>query len=291
MSSEPTPDRELFGTLLASKPKRSRSWNSLGIAVILHVVLIALAIVTFKPFAPRPETEEFLPIPVIIVEEDAVHDIPNPFVRPAPPPAVAAGRAQPRREEELVYRPGPLAPIVIDPNARPVPAADEPEPVGVPGGAPGGSLSGRLLPRNVDPRISTPSAFPPAAATPAEALRARIADRLAAYNDSVAADEAARYTDWTVKGKDGKRWGVTTDTIYLGRIAIPTKRVAFQPPRGKRDEINARVRDFNEIERQAMLEESRSSFKERVESIRKRKDRERAEKQKKAEDKPITESR
>jgi hypothetical protein len=204
---------------------------------------------------------------------------------------LAAAPAPRRREEELIYRPGPLEPIVIDPNARPVPATDEPEVTGVPGGVPGGSLSGRLLPNHADPRITTPSAFPPAAATPAERLRARISDQLAEYNDSVAADEAARYTDWTVRGKDGSRWGVTTDTIYLGRIAIPTKRVAFQPPPGKRDEINARVRDFNEIERQAMLEESRSSFKERVESIRKRKDRERAEKKKKADDKPITESR
>lgn len=291
MSSEPSQDRELFGTLLASKPKRSRSWNSLAIAIILHVVLIAVAIITFQPFAPSPVTEEFQPIPMVVIEEDAVHEIPNPFVRSAPP-AVAAAPVRPRPPEELIYRPGPLAPIVIDPNARATPTEEEPEVGGVPGGTPGGSLSGRLLPRVIDPRITTPSAFPPAAATPGEALRARISDRLAAFNDSVAAEEAARYTDWTVKGKDGTRWGVTTDTIYLGRIAIPTKRVAFQPPPGKRDEINARVRDFNEIERQVMLEESRSSFKERVQSIRQRKEREREEKRKKAEEsKPITESR
>ena len=290
MSSEPSKDRELFGTLFASKPRRSRSWNSLGIALVLHLVLITTAIVTFKPFAPRLSDEEFQPIPIVIVEDEAVHDIPNPFVRATPAP-VAAAPAPPRPREELVYRPGPLAPIVIDPNARAVPSNEEPEPEGATGGVTGGTLSGRLLPRNIDPRITTPSAFPPAEKTGAEAVRERISDRLTAYNDSVAAEEAARYTDWTVRGKDGTRWGVTTDTIYLGRIAIPTKRVAFQPPAGKRDEINARIRDFNEIERQAMLEESRSSFKERVESIRKRKDRERAEKKKKPEDKPITESR
>jgi hypothetical protein len=122
-------------------------------------------------------------------------------------------------------------------------------------------------------------------------VRARIADRLNAWNDSLAADADARYTDWTLRGKDGARWGVTTDTIYLGSLKIPTKRMAFAPPAGKRDEINARNRDFNEIERQAMLEESRSSFKERVQSIRTRKDQERAEKKKKSDDKPITESR
>lgn len=290
MQREPTRDRALFGTLLASKPRPSRSWNSLAIAIGLHVVVIVAAILTFKPFSPGAESEEFQPIPMVIVEENAVHDLPNPFVRPAPP-ALAAAPERPRREEELIYRPGPLTPIVIDPNTRITPAPHEPEPSDVVGGTRDGSLAERLLPPRIDPRITTRSAFPPAEKTGAEAVRARIADRLAIFNDSVAAEEAARYTDWTVKGKDGTRWGVTSDTIYLGRIAIPTKRVAFQPPPGRRDEINARVRDFNEIERQVMLEESRASFKERVQSIRARKDRERAEKKKKAEDKPITESR
>jgi hypothetical protein len=252
------------------------------------VVFIVAAIVTFKPFQPRDTQNDFQPLTISIVEDEAVQQLPNPFVRSAPQSASPAP-VQRRKQEELVYRPGPLGPITSDPNA---PETAEPDDAGVSGESTGGSLSSRLLPRGVDPRITSPTAFPPAEATGVDAVRARISGRLSAFNDSVAAEAEARYTDWTVAGKNGARWGVTTDTIYLGSLKIPTKRVAFQPPPGKRDEINARVRDFNEIERQAMLEESRSSFKERVQAIRARKDAERAEKKRKTEEaKPITESR
>ena len=149
------------------------------------------------------------------------------------------------------------------------------------------------MPAGADPRIigATPRAFPPAEKTGAEALRERLSNSLSAWNDSVAAEaEAARRaTDWTVRDKNGGRWGVAPDGIYLGKIKLP--QVALAPHAGRRDEINARNRDFNEIEKQAYLEESRASFKERVQSIRERKERERAEKRKKAEEKPITESR
>jgi hypothetical protein len=292
MSSSPSKDRELFGTLLASKPRRSRSWKSLGIAIVVHVALVTIAIITFKPFQPRPEQEDFQPLTVMIVEDDAVQEIPSPFANAAAgaPQEVAAAAPSPRRkQDELIYRPGPLAPIVTDPNAA---ETAEPDENGISGEAEGGSLSGRLLPRGGDPRITAPTAFPQAEKTGVEAVRERISGRLSVFNDSVAADAAARYTDWTLTSKDGTRWGVTTDTIYLGSIKIPTKRVAFSPPAGKRDEIAARNRDFAEIEKQAMLEESRSSFKERVQSIRARKDAERAARKRKTEDsKPITESR
>lgn len=288
MSGSPQQDRELFGTLLASTPQRSRSWKSLGIAIAIHVVLITAAIVTFKPFQPRPAQEEFQPITISIVEDDAIQQLPNPFVRSAPR-SVAGAPSAPRKQEELIYRPGPLGPITSDPTA---PETPEPSDAGVSGESTSGSLSSRLIPRGVDPRITSPTAFPPAEKTGVEAVRERIGDRLSAFNDSVAAEAEARYTDWTLTGKNGARWGVTTDTIYLGSVKIPTKRVAFAPPAGKRDEINARVRDYNEIEKQAMLEESRSSFKERVQAIRARKDAERAEKKRKTEEaKPITESR
>jgi hypothetical protein len=284
----PSAQRELFGTLLSSTPAKSRSWKSLGIAIGLHVAVIAIAILTFKPFQPRAEHEEFQPLNIIIVEDNAVAELPNPFVRAAPPAAVAvAPRA--RREEELVYRRGPLAPIIIE-SAPTTDATPELPENGVPSNRAGG-LSGRLLPSGLDPRVTSATAFPPAEKTGADAVMARISDRLSAFNDSLMAEREAdrRATDWTVRDKNGGRWGVAEDGIYLGKIKLP--QVAFSPPAGRREEINNRVRDFNEIEKQAYLEESRSSFKERVKAIRQRKDKERAEKQKKPEDKPITESR
>jgi hypothetical protein len=292
--STPSKDRELFGTLLASTPAKARSWRSLGIAVSLHAALITLAIVTFKPFVTSNETEEEHPLSIMIVEEDAVQPLPNPFAR-ASAPAAAPLRPIRKEDEQIVYRPGPLEPIVIE-EGPPAPSTTvEPEGVagGQAGGVSGGSLSGRLMPAGADPRIigATPRAFPPAEKTGAEALRERLSNSLSAWNDSVAAEaEAARRaTDWTVRDKNGGRWGVAPDGIYLGKIKLP--QVALAPHAGRRDEINARNRDFNEIEKQAYLEESRSSFKERVQSIRERKERERAEKRKKVEEKPITESR
>jgi hypothetical protein len=291
----PSRERELFGTLLASTPARTRSWKSLSIAIALHVALITIAIVTFKPFAPSTDVEENHPLSIIVVEEDAVQPLPNPFSRTRETQVSAAARRKPE-EERIVYRGGPLMPIVIEPGPPVAAPEDEPEGVtgGVEGGARGGSLSSRLMPGNADPRIVgvTPRAFPPPEKTGAEALRERISNSLSAWNDSVAAEEEAarRSTDWTVRDKNGGRWGVAPDGIYLGKIKLP--QVAMAPHAGRRDEINARNRDFNEIEKQAMLEESRSSFKERVQAIRQRKDKERAEKKRKTEEsKPITESR
>ncbi|HET9441490.1 MAG TPA: hypothetical protein VFO52_15040 [Longimicrobiales bacterium] len=288
--SIPSSERQLFGILLASTPARTRSWKSLSIALAIHAALIAAAVLTFKPFQSSVEEEKSHPLNIIIVEEDAVANIPNPFVRSAPVAAQPA--AQPARpREELVYRPGPLAPIVIE-SGPPQPAEPEPGEGGVVGGTGRGGLSSRLLPGKIDPRITSATAFPPADKTGAEALRERISDRLSVFNDSMLAEAEAerRSKDWTVTDKNGGRWGIAPDGIYLGKVKLPA--VAFSPPAGRRDEINGRVRDFNEIERQVMFEESRSSFKERVESIRQRKAREREEKRKKAEEsKPITESR
>ena len=225
------------------------------------------------------------------MEEDEIADLPNPFARGQQLSELAPA-APSRPREELIYRPGPLLPIVID-NGPPAPAA-EPEPDddgGVVGGTGTGRLTGRLIPR-VDPRITSATAFPPAEKTGAEAVRERISDRLSVFNDSLMAAEEAerRATDWTVTDRNGNRWGFAPDGIYLGKIKLPA--VAFSAPAGRRDEINARNRDFNEIERQVMYEESRASFKDRVELIRERKDRERAEKKKHTEEsKPISESR
>jgi hypothetical protein len=291
--NNPPKERELFGTLLASTPPKSRSWRSLFLAVAIHAALITAAIVTFEPFKPRADEEQVVPLNILIVEEDAVAELPNPFARPRAPSAIAIAPRKERKEEELVLRPGPLAPIVDVPGPPTPPTADITEEEGPTTSGRSGTLADRLRPGYVDPRISTTTAFPPAEKTGAEAVRERILGRLSAYNDSIAEDAAIRRrdADWTLKGKNGERWGVSEEGLHLGKITIPAKAIAFTPPPGRREEIAARVRDYAEIERQVMLEEARSSFKDRVELIRARKDRERAEKKKKVEEKPITDSR
>jgi hypothetical protein len=287
-------ERELFGTLLASTPQKVRSWKSLALAVVIHAVLITAAVVTFEPFQPRPDEEQVVPLNIVIVEEDAVTPLPNPFARPAAPPAVAAAPRTEKKEEQLVLRPGPLAPITDVQGPPSEPTTDAVNAVEGPAtsGRSGGTLADRLRPAYVDPRITTTTAFPPAEKTGAEALRERILGQISVYNDSIAEDAAIRRrdSDWTLKGKNGERWGVSEEGLHLGKITIPAKAIAFTPPPGRREEIAARVRDFHEIERQVMLEESRASFKDRVESIRARKDRERAERKKKDAEKakPIT---
>jgi hypothetical protein len=282
-------ERELFGTLLASTPQKARSWNSLALAIVIHAVLITAAVVTFEPFEPGAEEEQIAPLNIVIVEEDAVASLPNPFARPAASPVAAAPRTE-KKEEQLVLRAGPLAPITEVQGPPTEEPADEVTGVEGPttGGRSGGTLADRLRPGYVDPRITTTTAFPPAEKTGAEALRERILGQITVYNDSIAEDAAIRRrdSDWTLKGKNGERWGVSEEGLHLGKITIPAKAIAFTPPPGRREEIAARVRDYHEIERQVMLEESRASFKDRVESIRARKDRERADKQKKEAEKP-----
>ena len=110
-----------------------------------------------------------------------------------------------------------------------------------------------------------------------ENARGRIAARLQEYNDSMAADAAARAkaNDWTVRTADGGRWGVTADSIYMGGIAVKN-RVEFQPPPGRRDEIAGRVRTWGEIQQQVTRIEGNDIINDRIKAIRARIDAERA---------------
>lgn len=280
-------DERLFGTLLASKPARARSPLALSIAVILHVVVLGLLVVLSRPFIPSLAHKLFEQVTIIVPEEEV------PTIRLGAPRGMpAAPRAERKKEAEpggggpVTFTPGPVTGI---PEAVPGPETLEPSDDGGAGG--GGTLAERLRPRTIDPRLSGSATYTlPPDATPAAAVRARIASSLSVYNDSVAAEAEARRKalDWTIKTKDGKQWGIGPDgKIHLGDITIPVP-VAFSTPPGKRDEVNARNRDFAEIERQANSEIGRQSFNQRVKAIRARKEKEREEKKKAPEEAPIT---
>lgn len=112
----------------------------------------------------------------------------------------------------------------------------------------------------------------PGELSPQERVHTRIATSLDQYNDSIAADAAAREraTDWTVADADGGRWGVSPGKIHLGDITLPLP-VNFAPS----EEMSRRMRDFNEIRTQAALVEGREIFDDRVRAIRERLDAER----------------
>lgn len=146
----------------------------------------------------------------------------------------------------------------------------------------------RTDPRSVRDRLryhlNTPELWRPPSesvvteATPQEVVQQRIAAQLGEYNDSVAAEAAAyaRSMDWTVKDEDGGRWGVSPGAIHLGSITIPLADSYFAVAPGRREEFAGRVRTWNELQDQAVREEARGTFKDRVRAIEDRMDRERA---------------
>ena len=278
---------ELFGTLLASKPGKTRSPLELAIAIGLHVVILVLLIVVSRPFIPRLADKFFERVTIVVPAEE-----PQITIAPPTKQQLAAREAvrnqRPQSQEPagnpLVFTPGPISPVIPEPTAGP----ETVEPTGE-GGGNGSTLTERLRPRQVDPRLLGGSTYTtPGDNSPAAAVRARIAQSIGAYNDSVAAEAEARAraTDWTIKDKNGGSWGVSPGKIHLGSITLPLP-LAFNPPPGRRDEFNARNRDYAEIEAMANREIGRQGFKDRVKAIRARKDKERAEK-KAQENAPIT---
>jgi hypothetical protein len=102
-------------------------------------------------------------------------------------------------------------------------------------------------------------------------LRARLAARMNAYNDSVAAEAGARErsTDWTVADGEGGKWGVSPGKVHLGGITLPLP-VAFSTPPGRREEVAAKTRSWSETRAQASRAEADDNFQERVKAIRER---------------------
>jgi len=103
-----------------------------------------------------------------------------------------------------------------------------------------------------------------------------IASALARWNDSAATSLAAEAAamDWTFTDDDGKRWGVSPGKIHLGDITLPLP-FGFGTVVGKREEVNDRLWQWDEIYRQGVRAEVNESWRDRAEAIRRRRDRER----------------
>src|SRR5262245_48951252 len=266
----------LFGHLLASKPPKQRRIGVWLIAAALHIPLFLYA--WFSQISPRIEAWQQEQYRTLIITDQAP-PIVGPRAEAAPRTAeVAPPAPAPKGETRAlpsVVTPGipePTAPVIVPPVA---------EPAGQPGGAVGGTG------RSLKDRLSAPTnptlfgRVEPSPPSGIESVRERVAGTIKEYNDSVAAVLAAaeRATDWTVKDKDGKRWGVSPGKLHLGDITLPLP-LAFQTPPGRRDEVNGRLRSYAEVEQGAARAELKESFEERVKAIRARKERERAEKKK-----------
>ncbi len=270
-------DDALFAHLFASRPVRQRRLGPWIFGGLLHVPLL-YAFFTTNLGERLLERAELIIRPVLTIDDNPpAISAPVPILPSMPPVEPPVGR-RPAPPANVEQPPLP-APGLPNPTAIPSP------PSGVPGqgqpGTPGtgtGSALDRMATPRPDARLFAPT-NPERMVSGPEAARARLADRVRELNDSLTVERLAaeRSTDWTVTDKDGKRWGVSPGKLHLGDITLPLP-LAFNPPPGRRDEVNARNRNFAEIEAQAAREGIKDSFSERVKEIRKRKDLERAEK-------------
>lgn len=201
----------------------------------------------------------------------------------------------------LEYNPGPVRPLaevtaappaptpaqVYAPPRRPVvrfPAPTNPgDPgrVGVAGAASGarGLTAGeKLQPQLIDPRLwAVPEEMLGAPVNEEERMRARLYSRLEEMNDSMAVINEARRkaNDWTIKDKNGGKWGIDPKGIHLGKLTLPAP--LLNPPADKRAEIARNQANWREINVQEDRARLHSTFNDRVKAIRERKEKERGE--------------
>lgn len=260
---------------LPQEARGSRA-SSIALSIILHVALILLI-------------RAYVWIPIVQKDQPVFHvfnldALPKEPPVPVPAPPAAEADATPALPE-----PAPLTPTRIAqpaPDDRPVltQPAVIPSAIPAPGDAvttpnPGvvSSPAGRFQRRIVDPALWVgPATAFPAPVTPAEAAAGRLAAGIRSYNDSVAAAAAAEAgaTDWTVKDKDGGRWGVSPGAIHIGSVTLPLP-FGFSGPTGRREETADKMRTYAESNAQAKRMEIEETFESRAKALRKRKDAER----------------
>jgi hypothetical protein len=163
---------------------------------------------------------------------------------------------------------------------------------GTPGGIVGGTGAGGgigpttgIVPGDPDPRLSTePRVFQPAPKSHAQRVDSAVKATIYAFSDSVAraAASAGRAPgDWTF-GKDGRKWGIDGNKIYLGKFAIPSAVLAALPIRVQGNPGESIANRLSGAQRSDVLVHAASQahdaeFKTAVKRIRERKDRERRE--------------
>ena len=183
---------------------------------------------------------------------------------------------------------------LVAPSRVPSQIVPAPEPVGgTPGGVDGGRGVGGgvgpatgVVPADPDPRLGADAhQFVPIPKTHGERVDSTVRALIFAYNDSVAKAAAVagrKPGDWTFE-RDGKKWGIDGNNIYLGKFAIPSAVLAALPLRIQGNPGETIADRLVTTRRGEVLEHAESQyhdieFKSAVKRIRERKDRERREK-------------
>ena len=122
-------------------------------------------------------------------------------------------------------------------------------------------------------REALPEAF---ALTDAQRMQLQLAGRLEEWADSVARAVAAEYalTDWTTTDDQGQRWGISPGRLHLGSITLPLP-FYFGGNSIHREQAARRAWEDQDILNSANGQAVRSSWRERAEAIRSRRDRDR----------------
>jgi hypothetical protein len=258
-------------------------------AILLHAAVLVILIRFEVPhMAMRALTRSNEPTeevyPIVVVGEPSAPDAAQETPRPTPaarPRPVQTPRAAPEAATPQIVTPTEVPRVI--PVPVPGPPTAPPNDGGRPGASGAPSIADRVGPRmgnNPNLWVNPPTPGDPPL-TPDEAVRARVAGRLSAFNDSMrlAAAAAEKAVDWTVKDKNGGRWGVSPKGIHLGGITLPLP-IQFSAPPGRRDDVNAAVRNWSEIQAQRANAEVDESIQDRIKAIRARKEAERREKAK-----------
>jgi hypothetical protein len=283
----PTPgskssDHRAFQVLIATRPGRDPRRETavlIALAALIHLVIIGsltLLNVAVPGVTVSPEEEVLL---FSFAESEPASAPQQPIVY--------------HREESVTLPPvTPNAPLPsLAPRALPprFPLQGAPQgPTGLAGaGNTPGAVSGRplraaerLRPQLLDPRLWAPPSEILGSREGEEArYRARLYSRIEEFNDSVAADAEAKRKglDWTIKGENGERWGISPEGIHLGRLTLPAPQMSSGGERGAESRRNAA--DWKEIEQTADRARVRNTFNDRAKAIRTRKDEERSKKQ------------
>ena len=114
--------------------------------------------------------------------------------------------------------------------------------------------------------------------TDAERMQLELAGRLEEWTDSVAEVVAAELalTDWTTTDAQGRRWGVSPGQLHLGDVTLPLP-FYFRGNSWQREQASRRAWEDQDILNGANAQAVRSSWRERAEAIRRRRDRDRGE--------------
>ncbi len=105
-------------------------------------------------------------------------------------------------------------------------------------------------------------------------MQLELTGKIEEWNDSVAQALAAdvALTDWTTTDSQGRRWGFSPGQIHLGGITLPLP-FYFGGNSWQREQAARRAWEDQDILRGTNVQALRSSWRERAEAIRRRRDR------------------